>query len=327
MKVSRHFFKTTGVYWLWKRMKKHVCIIAQVTERKGLGLAESHIFRCLRFRRGMRHLRRRGYERKAVRGMGKDHVQEEGKGGTRGLSTQRADARQALQAPLRKSKRSELMCPKHHSSVWDAKWKRFNDSSQTFVVAVQSLSHVRLFVTPWPVAHQAPLSMGFSRQGYWSGLPCPPPGDLPRPGLKPASPALQADSLPLSRLGSPVLKDAWFYPHIWKVGYHSWLCPCHPHSCVEATLEWAYLRRAFRGVIIQNEVLGWVLIPPHWCSHQKGTPRDREDTAAEERPAEALEHPAAAESARGLRRNTTLLLPSAPCGETATPANLSFFLL
>jgi len=46
------------------------------------------------------------------------------------------------------------------------------------------------------VAHQDPLSMEFSRQEYWSGLPCPPPGDLPNPGIKPRSPALQADSLP-----------------------------------------------------------------------------------------------------------------------------------
>ena len=51
-------------------------------------------------------------------------------------------------------------------------------------------------VTPWTVAHQAPLPMGFSRQEYWSALPCPPPGDLPDPGIKPGSPALQADSLP-----------------------------------------------------------------------------------------------------------------------------------
>ena len=50
--------------------------------------------------------------------------------------------------------------------------------------------------TPWTVAHQAPLSMGFSRQEYWSGLPFPSPGDLPDPGIKPSSPALQADSLP-----------------------------------------------------------------------------------------------------------------------------------
>ena len=51
----------------------------------------------------------------------------------------------------------------------------------------ESLGRVQLFATPWAVAHQAPLSMGFSRQGYWSGLPCPPPGDLPDPGIKPAS--------------------------------------------------------------------------------------------------------------------------------------------
>ena len=58
------------------------------------------------------------------------------------------------------------------------------------------------FVTPWTVACQTPLSMGFPRQEYWSGLPFPSPGDLRDPGVKPASPAWQADSLPLSHLGS-----------------------------------------------------------------------------------------------------------------------------
>ena len=58
------------------------------------------------------------------------------------------------------------------------------------------LNCVQLFATPWTVAHQAPLSMGFSRQEYWSGLPFPSPGDLPHPGIKPKCPALQADSLP-----------------------------------------------------------------------------------------------------------------------------------
>ena len=48
-------------------------------------------------------------------------------------------------------------------------------------------SHVQLFVTLWALAHQAPLSMGFSRQEYWSGLPCPPPGDLPNSGIQPIS--------------------------------------------------------------------------------------------------------------------------------------------
>ena len=65
-------------------------------------------------------------------------------------------------------------------------------------------SCVQLCVTPWTVAHQAPLSMGFSRQECWSGLLCPPPVDLPDPGIEPMSPALQPNSLLLSHQGSPV---------------------------------------------------------------------------------------------------------------------------
>ena len=60
---------------------------------------------------------------------------------------------------------------------------------------VKSLSHVRLFATPWTVAYQASLSMEFSRQEYWSGFPFPSPWDLPNPGIKPGSPALEADAL------------------------------------------------------------------------------------------------------------------------------------
>ena len=62
--------------------------------------------------------------------------------------------------------------------------------------SVQFLSRVLLFATAWTIAHQASPTMGFSRQQYWSGLPLPSPGDLPNPGIKPASPALQADALP-----------------------------------------------------------------------------------------------------------------------------------
>ena len=61
---------------------------------------------------------------------------------------------------------------------------------------VKSLSCVRLFATPWTVAYKAPLSMEFSRQEYWSGLPFPSPGDLPSPGIEPGSPTLQPDALP-----------------------------------------------------------------------------------------------------------------------------------
>ena len=58
------------------------------------------------------------------------------------------------------------------------------------------LGHVRLFATPWTVAYQARLSMGFSRQECWSGLPFPSPRDVPDPGIEPGSPALQAEALP-----------------------------------------------------------------------------------------------------------------------------------
>ena len=60
---------------------------------------------------------------------------------------------------------------------------------------MKSLSRVRLFATPWTVAHQAPLAMGFSRQQYWSGLPFPSPEDLPDPGIESRSAALQAEAL------------------------------------------------------------------------------------------------------------------------------------
>ena len=67
----------------------------------------------------------------------------------------------------------------------------------------QPLSRVRLFATPWTVARQAPLSMGFSRQEHWRGLPFPPPGDPPNPSIEPGSPALQAESLLSEPPGQP----------------------------------------------------------------------------------------------------------------------------
>ena len=70
-------------------------------------------------------------------------------------------------------------------------------------VKLKSLSHVRLFVTPWTVAYQAPPFMGFSRQECWSGLPFPSPGDLPDPGIEPWSPAFQADTLLSEPPGKP----------------------------------------------------------------------------------------------------------------------------
>ena len=78
----------------------------------------------------------------------------------------------------------------------------------------QSLSCVRLFVTPRIQVHQAPLSMGFPRQEYWSGMPCSPPGDLPNPGTEPAS------------LMSPVLAGGFFTTSI------TWEAPVETiHAC------------------------------------------------------------------------------------------------
>ena len=77
------------------------------------------------------------------------------------------------------------------------------------------LSHVQLFETPWTVACQAPLSWGFSRQEYWSGLPCASPGDLPNPRIEPRSPELQVDSL----LSEPPGKHSHTYIYAYTCVY------------------------------------------------------------------------------------------------------------
>ena len=71
---------------------------------------------------------------------------------------------------------------------------------------MKSLSHIQLFAILGTVAYHAPLSMGFSRQEYWSGLPFPSPGYLPNPGIEPGSSALQADALTSEPPGEPSLK-------------------------------------------------------------------------------------------------------------------------
>ena len=101
-----------------------------------------------------------------------------------------------------------------------------------------SCSVVSDSVTPWTAARQAPLSMGLSRQEHWSGLVFPSPGDLPHPGIKPTSPVWQADSLPLSHLGSPfIIYYLHTYIHTHRVTiYH--LCiifhllTCCPPLCI-----------------------------------------------------------------------------------------------
>ena len=92
--------------------------------------------------------------------------------------------------------------------------------------AAYVLAHVQLFATPWTVAHQAPLSTGFSKQEYWSGLPCPPPGELPNPGIKLLSP------------GSPALVGIFFFlPLNCIYGSKNWLLLPYHWS------KWAFNRK------------------------------------------------------------------------------------
>ena len=96
------------------------------------------------------------------------------------------------------------LSPLFHKSRTKLSWKIKTFPPMHMSRIQKSLSRVRLFATPWSVVHQAPLSMGFSRQEYWSGLPFPSPGDLPNPGITPRSPTLQADALTSEPPGKPL---------------------------------------------------------------------------------------------------------------------------
>ena len=84
---------------------------------------------------------------------------------------------------------------------------------ETFLCWARLCQSCLTFCSPWTVAHQAPLSMRFSRQEYWSGLPFPSPGDLPNPGMEPRSPALQADSS-LSELQGRSSSFLWYFTNV-----------------------------------------------------------------------------------------------------------------
>ena len=101
--------------------------------------------------------------------------------------------------------------PARFLSPWNSPGKNTGVGCHVLPHNMCVLSHfslVRLFVTPWTVAYQAPLSMGFSRQEYWRGLPCPPPGHLPNPGIE------------LASLRSSALAGRSFTAHAtWEVQY------------------------------------------------------------------------------------------------------------
>ena len=103
---------------------------------------------------------------------------------------------------------------------------------------MKSLSHVRLFVTPWTVAYQAPPSMGFSRQDYWSGLPFPSSGDLPDPGIEPGSPAFQADALTSEPPGKPKWHCEPSEKVTWRKGEHVDICKSYIWLEIDAQNIW-----------------------------------------------------------------------------------------
>ena len=106
-------------------------------------------------------------------------------------------------------------------------------------VHAQSLNHVQLFVNPWTVAHQAPLSKEFSRQEYWSGLPCPPPGDLPHPGIEPMS-------LESSALASRFFTTSAIWETCYRHRIRNNVLPFFILSVTECTL------RQWIGIIFSN---------------------------------------------------------------------------
>ena len=122
--------------------------------------------------------------------------------------------------PTRTKLNSQNSGDELHESVSAVKTQCPN-SGQWRRSCVHVLICIQLFVTSWTVIHQTPLSMEFSRQEYWSGLPFPPPGDLPKPGFKPkspVSPALQVESLPIEAPGKPHFsyKHHIFIPRIFN---------------------------------------------------------------------------------------------------------------
>ena len=123
---------------------------------------------------------------------------------------------------------------------------------------VKLLSHVPLFVTPWTVAHQAPPSMDFFRQGYWSGLPFTSPGDLPGPGIESGSPILQADALPSEPPGK-----LWGRTFFILYMVMCMCCAILSHSVVsDSETPWSVARQASLSMgILQAGILEWVSMP------------------------------------------------------------------
>ena len=124
------------------------------------------------------------------------------------------------------------------------------------------LSHVQLIVTPWTVVHQAPLSMGFPRQEYWSGLPFPSPGDLPDPGIEPASPALAGRFSTAEPPGKPsqLCSPLIFHQYDWKVLKLSVSCSLAFFPAVQSQLVSQQFQETSKKRHFIHDALGLIMI-------------------------------------------------------------------
>ena len=136
------------------------------------------------------------------------------------------------------------------------------------------------FATLWTVAHQAPMTMEFSRQEYWSGLPWPPPGNLPNPAIKPASPALQVDSSPQSHWRnpqSPISKNKrtdLYIPDCTQV-FPSFSPKIREHRCWDwdpkwdqkKARVWAHSSCWYQVIIVPSPKTSWVIKYPSTKTH------------------------------------------------------------
>ena len=130
-------------------------------------------------------------------------------------------------------------------------------------VCVWLLSGDWFIVIPWTAARQAPLSVGFSRQEYWSGLPCPAPGDLPDPGIKPRSPDVQADYFPSE---PPVYSryPLWLGQHLHHTHIHTPEPTPHPQSYWIGRSCWAPLDCALTSFLVVLK------FETHWSGWTQG---------------------------------------------------------
>ena len=129
------------------------------------------------------------------------------------------------------------------------------------ICVLSCIGYVQVFAAPWTVAHQAPLSMGFSRQEHWSGLPCPPPGDHPKPCLLHIL-HWQAGSLPRK------LKTWPFGEHIWVAWAHSLSDPFSQFSSVAQSCPtlWDPMNHSMPGLPVHYQLPEFTQTHVHWVS-------------------------------------------------------------